>query len=327
MRIKKKTIYIILVTISVLLIGGIYLLIKKGVIDIHPQLDKYESLIDSCNIQMDGLNVNMTCDAFLQWTEYDDNGNKCLKLLIVEKDNTTTTMDLCDKDIIPDTSDRVFDTDMVVPVYLKFSYKYDFPFKNNLNSISMEVMEDTVISEIIHKLSENDILIENLRTQEIVDIQQKGYYFSEPSERTEGNDWGTITFVNGTITDISLINDEILFKLNILVNGEEREIEQRVGRVDYLKDLSDTGLITIDTENISEIDKSKSFSVSFIYIPQGSQISRESLEVACNDINNGIENLCDKKDSLNSLILDSDIEEYVKDSLDKLIMNFLIPNE
>lgn len=195
----------------------------------------------------------------------------------------------------------------------------------------MELMDDREIIKILKDFNKKGIIIVGrVRTQEIVDIEKKRYYFAESDSRIEGNDIGEITFVQAKIKEITIIRNEILFKLAIMINDEERLIETKATKILYIEDISNPVIKEIKVFNISEIDINQSFSVKFLYIPQNGSVKIENIVSFCSNPDSNmllpISTICDNQDTLKNRILDTNIEEYILKSFDKLMFGFLIVN-
>lgn len=328
MVIKKKTLYIVLPIVVIVILFTTIISYLMGWFGNTPKLDKYQSVSDICNIERKIFSVSIKCEAFLDWIEYDDNGSKCVNYSLVKGYSNLESLKICDKDIAINTDNKAFDTDMRVPVYLNFIYKYKFPLSYTLDNVSMDIIEDSKISELLKKLSDNGINTNNVRTQEIADIKEKGYYFYESDKIIEGKKIGSITFVDGKINSISSLNGELNLNITIEINGSERTFETIVPKFRYLNNLANSELITITSSNVSEIDTTKSYGFKFVYIPKGISLTQEDIDKYCNSEETLNRILCIKRDSLKDIALDSNVEAYVNsDSINSLMFDLLIKND
>lgn len=328
MVIKKKTLYIVLPIVVIVILFTTIISYLMGWFGNTPKLDKYQSVSDICNIERKIFSVSIKCEAFLDWIEYDDNGSKCVNYSLVKDYSNLESLKLCDRDIAINTDNKAFDTDMRVPVYLNFIYKYKFPLSYTLDNVSMDIIEDSKISELLKKLSDNGINTNNVRTQEIADIKEKGYYFYESDKIIEGKKIGSITFVDGKINSISSLNGELNLNITIEINGSERTFETIVPKFRYLNNLANSELITITSSNVSEIDTTKSYGFKFVYIPKGISLTQEDIDKYCNSEETLNRILCIKRDSLKDIALDSNVEAYVNsDSINSLMFDLLIKND
>jgi len=327
MVIKKKTLYIVLPIVVVVILFTTYISYLMGWFGNSSKLDKFQDISNICKVENRLFSLSIKCDAFLEWIEYEDGGSKCLNYSLIKDYSGLESLKICDKDVAISTDNPVYDTDMKVPVYLNFIYKYKFPFSYTLSNVSMDVMEDEDSLKLIKNLSDAGIDISNIRVSKVVETEQKGYYFYEADEIIDGVNLGRITFTKSIINNVSVVNDEIVFDLSVIIDGVENKIEQRVKQIFYLANIEDETMSTITVSNISEIDKNRSYSISFIYIPKDSDISIESIDKECNGIGTIAKNLCDKREAFETLTLDLDIEEYVQNSFDKLIVDYIITNE
>lgn len=106
-----------------------------------------------------------------------------------------------------------------------------------------------------------------------------------------------------------------------------RNTEVKVQRFEYQKNVLPLETRDITSENLSEIDISKSYDLIFVYIPKESNIDEESINKYCSENDIMWNAICDRKGELQNYILDKPIEEYIKDSLEKLIFKVLFLNE
>lgn len=326
MRIRKKTLYIVLsFSIIVVLLTFLFVFLM-GWFGNPPKLNRYDSLIETCEVERDIFKVLIRCDVFINETSQRD-GINCLGLTVVNKDSTNTLpLEVCEKEKILDISNPVLNTDMKVPMHMVFKYTYLPPIFHGISNISMELMEDREISDVLYKLKKNEIEIYDVRSQERVDIEEKGYYYSESDKRIEGLSLGTITFTNIKIDKISIVDKEIVLDTFISINNVMHEYRVKSPMIGLLERKSLSEIKVINVSNTSEIDIEKSYGLSFFYIPNGETVKLEAIEFYCSKIETDWFPLCYKKEQLSDLILDMDIEKYIEESLDKLMIFYLIKN-
>ncbi len=327
MRIKKKTFYIVLplsILVVLLLLLFVFLM---GWFGNAPKLNRYGSLIETCEVEKKLFKVLVKCDVFINKTSQKD-GKNCLDLTVVNKENTNILpLEVCEKEKVLDISDPVLDTDMKVPLHMVFEYTYLPPLSYGISHISMELMEDGEISTVVSGLSKEGMNIQNVRFQERVDWEKKGYYIQESEKFIEGMKIGIITFVHTKVKEISLDNNEILLDVSISINGVMRDTQIRVREFEYLTNRLPSEPKEITNENISEIDITKSHDLRFIYIPKNTSINKDVVNNYCSGNEIKWPAICYKKDNLEKYILDKPVDEYIEGSFEKLMFITFFRNE
>lgn len=294
-------------------------------------IDKHSDLAEICLLEEDN-DIVIKCNAFLKTIEYLNNEEICLSLSLVINDNSgIKDIKICDSTKLVHINDPELDSEMLVPVEIKLKYKYKIPFTYKLESITPEILDDEVTLDILQKLSDNEVSLFNVRTNEIADIEEKGYYTQESDSIVKENTIGIITFTESTVKNIHSSNGRIFLTMGITVNGVNREIQIDIEEFTYSyfhnMDGNDLRSIHITSENISEIPLNKSLSTTFAYIPYDKKINIDKVKEYCSG---GLVQwkglLCNNLDSLEELQLDKGIDEYVKESLDKLILERMMSN-
>lgn len=191
----------------------------------------------------------------------------------------------------------------------------------------MVLMEDSEISEVVVSLNKEDINISNIRFQERVDIEENGYYYTESEKFIEGMKLGTITFVHAKVNNISVENNGIVLDVSISVNGVMRDNQIRVREFEYLTNRLPSEPKKINTNNISEIDITKSHDLRFLFIPKDSSIHKDKINRYCSGNEIVWDSICYYKDNLEEYVLDKPIEEYIDQSFEKLMFSILFANE
>jgi len=295
-------------------------------------IDKHSDLAEICLLEEDN-GIVIKCNAFLKKIEYLNNEEICLSLSLVINDNSgIKDIKICDSTKLVHINDPELNSEMLVPVEVNLKYKYKIPFTYKLESITPEILDDEVTLDILHKLSDNGIHLFNVRTNEIADILEKGYYTYESDSIIEENTIGIITFIESTAKDIRSSNGRIFLTMEITVNGIKREIQIDTKEFiyDYFNNMDGNDLrrIHIKSENISEMPLNKSLSTTFAYIPYGKKINIDKVKEYCSaGLVQWKDSLCNNLESLEELQLDKGIDEYVKESLDKLMLERMLSNE
>lgn len=318
MVIKKKTLYIVLPILILTILISFILIYLMGWFGNSPKLNRYESLIDNCTVEKKLFNIELKCDALVYKTEVRDSKN-CLDLRVINKEQTDISeLEVCEKEKVLDISDPVLDTDMKIPMHMVFKYRYLPPLSYGISNISMELMDDNTIIDILLKLQEKGINIKDVRIQESIERDDKGYYFNE------NDSTGTITFFESKINEIMVNEDVLTVNISIGINNGRSEYVFNTKKFMYSPAGDISEKIEVNKSNISLIDTNKLYNVNFLYIPNESILNEELLGRSCNEGNEFFFVLCNRENGLENLKLDMDIEEYVKDNyLNKLVLNYI----
>jgi len=292
-----------------------------------PKLNRYQSLIDICTVEKKVFSIDIKCDALIDKTEERDNKN-CLDLRVINKENTNILeLEVCESSKVLDISDPVLDTDMKVPMHMVFKYTYLPPLSYGISHISMELMEDEEISALMVALNKVNINLANIRLQQVFDTEEKGYNVKEYDNFIEGINLGIITFVHSKINNMTINDDEILLDLNLSVGRISKEIQVKTEEFDYVDNVFSPELKRISIGNLSYVDISKSHDLIFLFVPEGTNVNKESLNNYCTSNDNALKQLCRRVEDLESYILDKPIEEYIKYSYDRLIFSGMFIND
>jgi len=329
-KINKKHFYIVLFSFIFIILGVfIYFLLRGFPLSWNLySIDKYEELTKVCNFEKEGSNLIIKCQGFLQSIGFPNQGEKCLSVsLVVNNYSNLEHINVCNNSESVDTNNKRFDTDMLVPIELNLIYKYKIPFSYKLESIKPLILEDKVTFKILDELYKNGIHPSNVRSNELAEIQEKGYYSHESNSEMVGETIGIISFIKSSIKDIHSSNGKISLTMEITVNDIKRELKINTAGFKYYDSHNSDG-INITSKNISQIPLNKSLLSTFLYIPYGVEINLEKTKEYCNSDSVQLnDTLCNSFNSLKELQLDKEIDEYVKESLDKLILNSVLPNE
>lgn len=327
MVIKKKTLYIVLPILILTILISFILIYLMGWFGNSPKLNRYESLIDNCTVEKKLFNIELKCDALVYKTEVRDSKN-CLDLRVINKEQTDISeLEVCEKEKVLDISDPVLDTDMKIPMHMVFKYRYLPPLSYGISNISMELMDDNTIIDILLKLQEKGINIKDVRIQENEEMDKRGYYYEE-TESLEGNKYvGMITFFNTKINEVSIsVGSNLMINMSLGINGKQKEYQFIKDSLTVYMNSDFSEKIVINKDNLFLFNKEQSYFVNFVYIPKGSKLTSIALNNICqnNDLEISLKELCYKKNQLESLRLNTSIEEYVSDDyLDKLTINYL----
>lgn len=327
MKIKKKTLYIVLplsILVVLLLLLFVFLM---GWFGNTPKLNRYDSLMELCEVEKKFFKVLVKCDVFVNETSQKD-GKNCLDLTVVNKENTNIVpLEVCEKEKILDTSNPVLDTDMKVPMHMVFEYTYLPPLSYGISRISMELMGDSEISSVLSKLNNEEINTINIRFQERVNAIEKGYYYYESDEIIDGMRIGMITFINVSIRNMTIEDNSILIDFALSVNGVSRDLTVKESEIQYFSKSKIEEVIMINPSMLSVIDKVKSYDISFYYIPREIEIDYNKILEFCSEKVEKKDPLCEINENLSKFLLNVSIEDYVENSFEKLIFRVLVSND
>ena len=332
MKIKKRTFYIVLLFFLLSLLVLIFIAKGNRILG----LNKYGELREFCSFEVKNFQPHMVCVAFLEGIEVSENNTNCLRLKIVNDDVSLENFKICEESIIMDTTNPLLTSEMLVPVQLSFEYTYSFPPSYELEKINIEVMEDSKTLDILRRLNEKGVNLFNIRTNETLNIEQKGYYFAESKEILPRHSIGIFTIAEAQILEKRVEGEEILLKLKAEINKSLYEIEIQSLGFTQIENQSDSESKKINASNISEIELNKNTIVVFMYIPPSTESSSSELNDYCKNNNFEWRSLCDYKSKIQDYILEEEIDKYISENivngektrkLDKLMLNYLIYEE
>ena len=330
---KRKLNITLLVFLIIIILPFTYFLIKGFPLNWNMySIDKYSDLAEICLLKEEDNGVVIKCNGFLKSIEYLNNEEVCLSLSLVINDNSEIKdIKICDSTKLVLLNDPELNSEMLVPVEVNLKYKYKIPFIYELESITPKILEDEITLDIRNKLADKGIHLFNVRTREIAQIEKAGYYTQENEKWVENNVVGIITFTKVRIKDIHSTDNGVFLTLEIIINGKERELVVNTEgfTYDYFNNnnVNDLRSVHITKENISEIPLDKSYNGIFIYIPYGRKVDMDSMREYCNGDSVQWKTLCNNLDNIEELQLDKSIDEYVNESLEKLILDSILLNE
>jgi len=294
-------------------------------------IDKYNNLAEICLLEEDNGFV-IKCNSFLKSIEYLNNEEVCLSLSLVINDNSEIKdIKICDSTELVYINDPELNSEMLVPVEVNLQYKYKIPFRYELESITPKILEDDITLGILNELADKGIHLFNVRTREIAQIEKVGYYTHEDEKWIENNVVGIITFTKVRIKDIRSTDKDVSLTLEIIINGKETELVISTEGFTYNyfnnNNVNDLSSVHITKDNISEIPLDKSYNGIFIYIPYGRKVDMDSMREYCNGDSVQWKTLCNNLDNIEELQIDKSIDEYVNESLEKLILDSILLNE
>ena len=324
MVIKKKILYIVLPIITVVILLTAFISYLMGWFGNTPKLDKFQSISEICKVENKLFSLSIKCDVLIYKTEVRD-GKNCLDLRVVNKEQTDISeLEVCESSEVLDISDPVLDTDMKVPMHMVFKYTYLPPLSYGISNISMELMEDNTIVEVLLELQKMRISIRDVRIQEKTEREEKGYYYKEFKNEEEKNYLGMVTFTETKINNISIQENDLIVGLSLVINRIQSEYEFRENWFGYFNDSSLSEKIKINESNTNILDFNKSYNITFLYIPEESPINKEYFDTNCDVENIMYEVLCMRRDSIEELKLSTDLETYLKGGdLSKLTLDYI----
>lgn len=336
---KKKTIYMLSVIVIVLVLSLLCLniffsnSISKAEIN---ALSKYPFLEEVCSLEKKGLNLKVSCKAFLYKVEIKENEETCFGMDFLTENYLFDANEICESSNMVSWDKNSMISDQKVPLNIEINYGGNFPGKYDLKNISLSIIEDSELMDILKKISSNNINVSNVRTQLSYDLELKGYYLSDDLNITEENSLSRVIFFNGKIESVTTQGEMIEIKMDILKNSNTYPITVRSKYIPVLG-TSPGGIMVYDHSNFNSIETSSSYQILFYYVPLTSNVTKEQVSTYCqsDEILKEYTALCNLFPEIQiENIKIGDVEEYIDDVftnnnseqvvLDKLLFGTLI---
>lgn len=334
LRISKKLLTIVLLSLLVLLLSVLsYFLVKGFPISLGIyKLNKYQDISDICSRRIENDDFVIQCEGFLEGIELKEDGKTCLKISVITKETFLEQFDICESNSVIQITDAEINSEMLVPISMKISYEYEFPIKYELKSIEISHLEDEKTFKILKDLSQNSIDLYNIGTTESLEIEKNGYYLTKdiPINNDKTKYIETITFTDVSIEEILSKNDGKYINFSIILKSEKESLVTKVKNFKYLESAQDLEFTDVQEPSIESINKEKDYSAVFIYIPKESALNNQDINTYCLGTNIEWVALCNVNIQLNEeTILIENVEDYIVSDgeKDNLFLNYLISNE
>ena len=178
-------------------------------------------------------------------------------------------------------------------------------------------MSDSDLFSLLSSLSQKSVFLSNVRSQADLELE-KIKFFTHPLDIKEMEDIWFLMMWDVIVKDSYLKEGKMFFELEVLVKDYKFNIEV----------TSDAILLTgkeppekiVNKENISEVTIGGRYHAGFLYVPIGTVINEEKVRSLCDSsiAGNTIVGLfCDSKRTKQSLLLEEDIEKYLKTLAEK----------
>lgn len=327
---KKKLITLIVIVITLVIALSLLLYFFRDRINFNLSSENkvsgdYNNVIAECSSASEDSGTNYTCYAFIE-SVTDEGSRKCFNFSLITKDYRIKPLVYCyEKDEI-EWNPEIMISWRAVPVSINFLYSKSIFGVDSLQKITLEILEDNLILDLVGKLYDNGYIVSNLWTKNVWESEQKGYYTQMLSgEFFDGKVEG-ITFLSSKVKGIEIL--DTLYKL---------EIETRINKERVLMSMTTKNLYLLDSHSselipkkVAEgLDLSGTYDISAFYIPSGNDINNLCTGLTEENFSRiaFCENLMDRNLAEIEISIDTYLSELSKNNLnnvDKFIPYLLI---
>lgn len=338
---KKKSILWLSITIlvfAILFALGIYYYRE---IYSTPTVDRYQSVVDNCEVNTQGMDLVATCKGFVESIKRNGNETVCIDISIVIKDSQLKEESVCVQESALSWDPSTMISDSKVPVYLVMSYNMgalEYKFKN----ISLQLVSDPEIFALLEELHENGVKITGVRTESMEKLNETGYStLTRSIDEEDGKEIGSILFINADVTNIEIVGEDINFYADLEVNSKKVPVSFSTERFYYITDVADLNVPTVtylEEDSLAQIEKYDSVQLRFFYLPLDSALTFSDFKTYCQSIENNtfLTIMCSVADNPNLSNSRVKIDEYINEisnsngdvvNIDKLMLGVIAVNE
>lgn len=323
---SKKTIVILSVCFISLLLSGLSLLYKDVISNgiKHGRwftLGEDDKLLDDCEWEREGIDIKIKCKGFLASIHEDSSNNLSSANFILLNEKVFNvrgfSTKLETKNLQWKNPYEIYDK--YIPVYIDIVYKNRLSPKHNLSTMSLNIIPDEMLDDLILGKFDINHITTQIITQEEASIRKNNYYIVESRKELGPPD---IVYIQDLILkESSLIgNEKIKMLFTGIIKNTEIQMEVISENIFYQHEGEDGRPIEeeITHENYLKIPKeTKFFAVLLSLSEEDEKVMDEILE-KCN--NNpeyiALKALCNfSEEKIRSSII-NDREQYLKSFLE-----------
>lgn len=301
----KRAVYIFLILLFFGSLLLIYLFQEKNL-----RFDKYGEYSSECTIEKSFNGVVLKCNALIEGIEIKNKDEVCLRTLILFDDKKPEYLMICERnELVSGLENEAVHSEYKIPVDLEIKYS-KFPLlQPRFESVSVTLMDDKELDEILKGLFKRNIFIKDVLTQADAKLYKENYLSTLLRIPNNEKIW-YVLFFNVSINDI-LSENEIILDINI----RDSKIQPKVKYFKSTKDIS----------------KDIKYQAIFIYVPNNIELETNDKSLICNSEDNSktlLKDFCESNITLESIKIGKNIDEYVLDGdFSNLMLLELIPNE
>lgn len=316
---KKKILFTVLLLLFVAIsYGAFYFIRSKN--NLYRDLE-YQSLFSSCTKTEEGLTHKIHCPILINSVEQFDD-EECFNIEFLSKENDLETLKMCeDKGIIEWNSETMIDDEMKVPVIAEFSYAMDISLQYQLKSVSLILMSDEEISNLVSIFLDKDIEVPSIRTPEHREVKEKEYQLGLNSSIIGGKEIEYVLFYNMDISNISSDGNRLLIEANLGLSGSIYPIKFYTNSVVlYQKEDPENQLEIMNPSNYRDYqEKVNVVYPMFIYFSDdtSSLLEKDFVEYCNNDnLTDSFNSICSNIDGLSiGQVKVNDLDTFLEKSL------------
>lgn len=279
---KKK--FVLLVSLFVLfvisLIGGVYLLFNGEKLGFKiGGIDKYEELMQYCEVEEKGLITKVSCRAFLVREKIlADKDITCFSLLVYDGFDGLKEMDICENSSFFEWENPYKNYKKYVPVDLEIEMGKGILANYKAKKVKFTLMEDQDLFKVFSQLSLEFDPEKNMRNltyikenQEIID---SGYYLTGLSE---SGILDRFVFYNASIRDLFVKENKVVLVVETSIYGNDLiiKIESKEFLYNYNVILGgelESMEIVVNTDNINSLNKEGNHQILLRFNPENFKV-------------------------------------------------------
>jgi len=333
-RINKKNIKrISIVLLATVFLGCISLIIFLWGRDV--KFDKYGEYIGDCIQEKRFGEVRLKCQTILEVIDRSKKEEVCLNFLMIKSNTTPVPFVICEKEqkIIGLDNPDIHSVKKI-PMDIELQYKRGLFQDAKFNSVKVTLMSDSDYTILFSSLAERNYFISNVRPQSDLELEKAKFYTHALDIKGMEDIW-FLMLRNVIVKNSYVKGNEMFFELEISVKDYKFNIDVSSEAILFLGGEIPENILY--KEDISEVIIGESYRAGFIYIPIETVVDEGKVQSLCesNTTDNFLIKLfCDSKRTMQSLLLEEDIEIYFKtladrksSSVDNLMFFLLQRNE
>jgi hypothetical protein len=277
LRVSKTKFILLIVLFFVFLIGGGYLLINgKGLgLEIFG-VDKYEELIDFCEIKkQEGKDLYVDCYTFLESESIDNDGVNCISFVTPYFDEEGIRLDtqVCEEENKIDWNNPYSNYSLHIPVVMTFRYKKSLFQFYKFQDLKIELMGDEKAFELWEIVDLfGPMYYKHFRTLGHKTTEELGYNITAEGDSNDEESFvpdGLVMYF-AKIKSYQIEGDSILLEIEAFLNEQKTTFTLTTDGFYFFENVEDVlESVLIDSSNIEDIGIDVQYEVYFKFKEKG----------------------------------------------------------
>lgn len=279
----------------------------------NTEFDKYEDFRLGCIQENKFGRVNLNCKTLLEAIVRKEKNEVCLHFILISTKDKPENLIICENQTkILGLEDPNIYSLQKVPINLEISYKKGLFQIAKFENISITLMPDSEFNPLLADLYSRSFFIKDIRTEASLELEKKKF-FTHTLDLPGMENFSILLFTETFVKNFYTEGDYIHFDLEVFV--EDYKFNLNVSSEELIFPRVNNDEVILTKNDLSDISIDSKYSTGFIYIPKGTNINLNNKAQICDSYDKNLYILdlfCRSNRTMESLLLEEDVDEYVK---------------